>query len=446
MTLKKVVSATSVALLGFSVSQALAETGTSSSKIQQQLASLEAQVQALQKQEEAQVKSSPHLAHQTNQLSRGFIGVDWAKNVNFEEDYPSTTFEIALLRNKASYPATLTLGGTLEHDIQYWNGNDSLLNGQGNGSGAYLTTFKLDTLYNMNDWVMAFTTLQSAGDPSLSIAKAFVTFGNLQKLPLYLSVGKDYVPFGVFGGNGPWSNELVKTVFRPGEMPQIIVGYDHAGLNTSLSFFNNDTNNAPQEGTTPASDNGSPRLSGFVYSANYAATEGNINYTLGASYLNNLAATNSFLGAAAARNTSTSSGANLTDGVVPVYDVNASLSYEEYSLLSEFVSTTKTLRNQTDKSRGWYVAGGYAPTIVGKVTTFGLSFSQLVHVNNISGQPLPMLANPSLTTDVGMQRSWIASVSREIFPHVVSGLEWAQGVTFNGQSAYSVTLDTSLYF
>lgn len=137
---------------------------------------------------------------------------------------------------------------------------------------------------------------------------------------------------------------------------------------------------------------------------------------------------------------------------MPATDVNGSISYGAYSFSSELLSLTHAPVGQNGKSRSWYFNGAYAPMILGDTTTFDVSFSQSTHFNNVTtGINAPLVSvngNTNLpgTVSTGVQRMWLASVSREVLPNLVPGLEYMEYNTYAHQHAYAWTLDISLFF
>lgn len=399
-----------------------------------QLSQLQTQVEQL-KMRMNKVTSSSDLAHADHQLSRGWVTVDNESGLNFERDYPSVIFAQSLLQNKQKYLAPLTLGGYLEQDVQYFNsnanlavGNNSFLSRQ--GTNAYLTSANLDVFANINAWVSAFVAfgVNGATDSSVGTKKAFITFGNLQKSPLYVSVGKDYVPFGIFTGNGPWAVTITRAVFRSGETNAAIFGYVDHHMADSITLL---------------PDNAGNHWSNFAYSFAYQNTAGKLNYQVGAGYINDMRAVSaSGFGAYYGHN---QAGSQYAGQRLPVWDVNLRAALGQFSAAAELVSLTRTPDNQDGKPRSWYFTGGYSPVLSGKATTFAVSFSQSIH---LSGVPMSMAVNQNggASAQNGLKREWIASVSRPVWENVIMGLEFDHATTYQNKKAWAVTLDSSIYF
>ena len=90
--------------------------------------------------------------------------------------------------------------------------------------------------------------------------------------------------------------------------------------------------------------------------------------------------------------------------------------------------------------------------IMGDTTVFDLSFSQSTHFNNVTtALNAPLVANsnnPNLPGSIttGVQRMWIAGISREVLPDFIPGLEYMEYNTYAHQHASAWTLDLSLFF
>lgn len=431
-------------------------------QVQQELTQLQSNISQLNAQiaqEKGAVHSSPKLGKLAYSYNRGRSRVESDANIGYIELMPATTFELNLLQAKSEQPMrTLAIGGYMEADAQYWQGSSGIQTGtttvtqnghdhtvpvyaSGKGSQIGLTSLNIDTAANINEWTQALVgfeltnaTTGENGTYNSKIDKAFVTVGNLQKTPFYLTVGKIYIPFGAFAGSGPWSAQLDRVYFRSDEMPQIIAGFFQDGLNASLSVFSTDSSN-----------NNSHQIADFAYNMSYTQKFTNgWSYLVGASYLNNIKGTQSSLGEAY----TTSSNYISSNGINPAVDVNGQLSYQIYELFGEY---NQTLRNNSfgtqnlGKAKGWDIAVGANPKLMGKLTMFTVSYSGAAGIQNVpAGMNNAFLTG--CTATYGMKRNWILGATRAIFPNWDLGLEYLRSTTYDNQGTNAYTLDSSLYF
>ncbi len=360
-------------------------------------------------------------------------------------------FALSTLQAKSTLNTPIVLGGSFEADLQTWGGNFSTTLPSGstynNGSAFSVTGAELYTMANMGTWVTGLFGLQgnvggNAGSP-MTFDKAFLLFGNLQRNPLFVTVGEIYLPFGLFNGNGPWSNNLDTDAFRIAKTNQITLNFYQKGFYSSFAWFNTSANNSG--------------LKDFTYNLSYA-TSGTFNYSVGAGYLYDIRDTNSGIGAAYPAN---GVGGNTTPTTSAVsgnrngaFDLNASVAYGHYNLLGEYDFTERGANNQNGTSTGpmgaWNIAAGYGTLFWNIPTNFQVSYSATENMENIS-TPLWGMANvgpQSQTTDnnAGVQHNWIVSMSNQFFTNVYLSPEYQYSTLYNGTHTWTLTYDLSAYF
>lgn len=259
--------------------------------------------------------------------------------------------------------------------------------------------------------------------------KAFVTVGNLDKTPFYITAGKTYIPFGVYTASGPWSVALTRAYFRANETPQVIFGFFNSGLTSNLSVFQDSAKN---------------EISNFVYNLNYAHTINTLwNFDVGAGYMNDIvgAANTAFGGA--------NGGTITSNGINPAVDLNAALNYAIYGVSAEYDQTLRdTITNygNVGQTKAWDVGVTAAPVVMSQPTTFALVYSGAA---GIKGIPVG-LANDVVNGPVainGMKQAWIAYVSRPIISNNVQvGVEYQRATTYFDKIANVGTVDLSVFF
>ncbi|MDF2529255.1 MAG: hypothetical protein K0Q57_135 [Gammaproteobacteria bacterium] len=414
-----------------------------------QIKQLQTQVSQLQKGSLASsvgVQSGAGISRASDAGTSGYVAIKTDGQSPFVL-LPSNSFTVALLQGKQAYtgtPQALVLGGYLEGDAQMWNGGNTLpatANSYKNGSNFYLTTADLDAMANMSSWLTGFVELKgdftanSNGTPYFS--KAFMMLGNLNQSPFFGVAGKTNVPFGAFGGGGPWSNALQRTAFRPNETSQLRAGYLQNGVGAEVAAINDSTF--------------SKNLDDLVYSTSYTKQINQFNYQVGASYLSDIRGTSSAIGNA--YNTSSvpvSSADTIYGKRNGAYDFNGQVGYGNYAVIGEFLRTTTgatVIANNTDTGlmSAWVLGGSYSPMIRGKATAFTLSYSKTNHMATI---PMGLSGNsvPAVTSAIGFKNEWIASASREVANNFYVGPEFQLSQAYNNTHTWTGTIDLSLYF
>ena len=311
-----------------------------------------------------------------------------------------------------------------------------------NGSDLAVTTVDFNTMANMGQWVTAFFSIQGGISPTpTSFSQAFLTLGNIQNNPFFLTIGDTYLPFGIFNGDGPYANNLDTNAFRAANTNQVAFNYAEGNFYTNFALLHNQ---ASRDG-----------LDDFSYTLSYTTT-GNFNYSLGAGYLYDIRGTDSEVGDAYPNNDNKENthravnpGNTISGSRNAAYDVNALVAYGFYSLNGEFNITQTGAQNldgsAINQMSAWNLAAAYAPTIWGIPTTFSLGYSATHNMNSI---PLPlngMANNPQQTettdNNASMAHQWLAYMSNEFVPNVYMSPEFAYDTLYNGTHTWSLTYD-----
>ncbi len=413
-------------------------------QLQSQIDALTQQLQSLQTSSMNPVSSN--LVVSNSKIAK--IGAAYDRNkVHLDDDLgfyidaqPSVTYELALLKEQQQHPFEgVAVGGYFEQDIQYWNGDSIATTSNttySHGTGAYFTSLDLDVLANLNTWtsVLIRPEVSNLGTSSEALAMhdAFITLGNLSQFPLYATVGKTYIPWGIFAGGGVWNAALTRVAFRPGTTNQVIFGYYENGLNTSLSFFNN-----PGFGS---------QVSHFAYRMAYNTTQGNFNYGGGFGYLSDVRGTSSSLGSQFSAGGVLNNASNTRN---PVYNFNATAGYGILQFDAAWMTTQRDIFTTSSVNQGkpqaWNLDGSVSPVVVGQPLTMMLGYS---HTSHMQGVPMGLNgdSSPGYSTQSGFTNQWTATASRQMLKGYYLGLEAARDKLYNGQKTYEFTIDNSFYF
>lgn len=422
-------AAASVSQFSFAASNTNASSGTgsakgSTAKIEQQIAVLDSDLSQLN----ARHTKGHHLFAGLNES--GAMPLGKLTGVDFTSDY---------LQNASHFTHGLTLGGELEFDIQNWAGSyqQSNYGNNGSGSGLYLTAAKLFFLFKQGHWasflgdIKANTT--SGANYSGKFGTALLVIGDLKKSPFFGAIGQTDVPFGSFGGGGPWSSALNYEAFKVGNTPLAELGFQKDGFNVTTSAFNTDKN-----ATSTSSGAARANISDFSIDTQYTHRfNKTMSISAGLGYLNDIQGTASGLGAV------------LNGKKNAAYDANILFNVKTIGLFAEYDRAQRkatTLSTSNGIPASWVTSISYGHPLYNDIpATFSLSYSGTQNMENI---PLGLSgdANGSVTASAGLRSSYIASVSIEPITHVYVSPEFEEAITYNHKKTWATTLDITSYF
>jgi hypothetical protein len=145
-------------------------------------------------------------------------------------------------------------------------------------SGFELATVELGFDAQVTDWASGHILVlyEEGGDDDVVIDEGYITLGNTEQFPLYLTAGRMYVPFGNFETNmisDPLTLEISET-----QETAIQVGFEAAGAYGSVFAFNGDTN----EG------GGDSQIEQFGANLGYTYEQEGFSLDVGISYMNSM--------------------------------------------------------------------------------------------------------------------------------------------------------------
>ena len=406
------------------------------------ITTLTKKIGSLQYHQQKLVHRSITLARLAKSVSKNSVHFDGESSVYFET-LPTTTLPDALLANRDKFKArAITLGGNIEADLQSWFGDRIAASKVGSantyqrGYGISLSCFDIDILAQMNDWVSVYGSIvgtPAPGDYTPKINQAFFTLGNFDKSPIYLSVGKMYVPFGSFSGGGPASYPLTHITFKPGTQTQILLGYHHQGLSTMISAFNNQANKAYHKKID------------FAYGLYYTfKADKGLSVSVGGGYVHDLI---NLGGSFTGNDANSQSPQTRFPNGLPAWDMNAALNYGIFGVSGEYIrGIYGDVKRNFAKPIAWSAAATVAPVILGQTTTFSLGYSATKNMQNV---PMSPTGNPtginSLTN--GIKYAWIGAVSRAMFYQSLHlGLDVQYATTYIKKHTTTASLDATVYF
>jgi len=206
-----------------------------------------------------------------------------------------------------------------------------------------LTSVELDTNITLTSWVSGFLAFVYDNAPPtpprvtrttnsrIFLDKGFVTVGNLDKTPFYVTIGQLFVPFGQFATNMV-SNPLPKLFGRTKARP-IIFGYqdrEGEGFYAQTYIAKGDARN------------GGGRNNEFGGNIGYDLNRGDYSATFDVGMINNIANADGMQSSGAGGFTGfgASSAAERLNKTVPGFDAFVNLAYHKWSMLAEYVGAT----------------------------------------------------------------------------------------------------------
>ncbi len=141
-----------------------------------------------------------------------------------------------------------------------------------------LATVELGFVGKMTDWATAHLTFlyEEGGDDKVLVDDAHIFIGNLDTFPVYINVGRQYVPFGNFTSNmisDPLTLEIAET-----RETALQLGFAANGVYGSVFAFNGDTNEA----------GGDNRIEQYGANLGYTLEQDNFALDVGVSYMNSM--------------------------------------------------------------------------------------------------------------------------------------------------------------
>lgn len=374
---------------------------------------------------------------------------DFGKATTFES-YPSSQVPMYLLQGRNNFgDRALVFGGYIEVDGSTFWGDDfsGVQSGNHHSTGTYnngynlnVTTATLDVMVNINEWIQTFWSLTSLDVSTPGLQEAFVTFGNFKESPLFVTVGKNRIPMGVWAGGGPWISGITQGYFRPTQFTNAMVGYYNEGLSLNFSAFVPEINGGEfqNEGDFMAS----------IFYANVIA-DTNITYGFNAAYLYNWA--NTGMGANQSNPEFDPAGQTIVglDSYQErnsVINIEGNIGYTDFAVFGGWAGLTKvSALTNNGFAGGWYIQPTFSPILFDQVTVFGVSWNQAYNMNNFY---FPVAGNAGFGTSIqGVQKEFVMFVQRPIMtPQVLLGLEYGWLGTYTGAQTSEITVDLSVYF
>ena len=249
---------------------------------------------------------------------------------------------------------SLTLSGVIEVEANHtkdFDGNSS--------SGLELATVELAIDAKAHPWVQghALFLYEEGDDDDVVIDEAFITIGNSEETPFYLSAGRMYVPFGNFATfmiSDPLTLEMAET-----QETAVQVGYGSENWHSALYAFNGDT--------SEGDDDDSSTIEQYGAHVGYSFAEQSWNVAVDTSYISSL-----FDSDLLAEEFDTAA----TGDYIPGFGVQGVLGIGNFTLIGEYIAALEDLDIDGDKINPYTfnLEGAIVVELMGHETAFALAW------------------------------------------------------------------------
>lgn len=369
-------------------------------------------------------------------------------------NYSSIDKDVSVLRQRKEFYNEMTAMGFLMPGYPLLEISGQL-NMQVNATRPYdgdttsdinLSTAELDFQALINPWFTGFLSfIYNSLEPSdggnrvtnstVLVDNAFITIGNLNQSPFYMTMGQIYVPFGQFDSY-MISNSTPKTLFRTLARP-ILFGYQSqgdVGPYGTVYVFRDDiqTGMVSPDGVVESS---SDHLKTVGADLGYVFEIGKLLTDVRVSYISNVADSlgMQFTGAPSSRFEGFGiSGVNeVIEHRVPGVDVLGEFFYEDFALIAEYATATRefspvnlSFNGDGAQPQALHVEGVYTFDMWARPSSLAIGYD---HTRDALGLNVPE-SRASITLNTSIWRNTLAS------------LEFRHDTNYDGDDTASGTL------
>ena len=292
-------------------------------------------------------------------------------------------------------------------------------------SDISLATVELSLDAAISEWSSGHILLKYEDGASLDVDEGTITIGNTDQYPLYLTVGKMYVPFGDFTSNmisDPLTLELGET-----NEDALLVGFDREGFYGSVYVFNGDVEETGKDDMV--------RTMGANLGFSYEKED--INLDTGIGWISNIGDSDGL-----------TDGLNLgaendMDGQVRGFTAHLIYNHGQYGLITEYLQACKSFNatelafnGQGAKPKAWNLELSQTTEIKGRETTFAVAYQ-----------------GTKEAVDLGLPESrYLGSVSFNLMNYTSLSLEYIRDKDYatndggTGNNAQALTMQLAVEF
>lgn len=254
------------------------------------------------------------------------------------------------------------------------------------------------------------------GNSDVFINRAFITFGNLDKSPIYFTMGQIYVPFGSYS-SVMVANPLTKDFARTNERA-VLLGFSSHGFYGQTYAF---------KGDAYVSNN--TMINNWGANLGYFITHGLYSAKMDAGFIQDIADSQGFqFGSSNFAGFGAASATEKLDHRVPAYDVNTQLTAGPFALIGEYIATVRSFAYQNFGFNGHgarpsvlHLEADYNFRLLGdKPSSVGLSYA---HTWQALGLAFP-------------EQQFTATFNTSIFKDTVESVEYQHGLNYSSSDSY----------
>lgn len=304
------------------------------------------------------------------------------------------------------------LGGVVEVEAGFVNEDDPA---EGDSSDIALATVEIGLDATINKNVEAHMLLLYEDGEEFTVDEGTITLSD--KLGYFITVGKMYVPFGVFNSHfisDPLTLELGET-----NETAILIGYGNDMFDISIGAFNGDFDDVSKGDTVGADDN----IDDFVASIIVSPVNG---ITFGASYISDIADTDAELGDPFFDNVS-GVYTDVYDDVVAGYSAFISASLGPVTIEAEYLAAAEKF----DKA---------------DITTEDQPSTFNVEVAYAISEAAELALRYEGAEDLEIEKQYGIAYSRELYENTSFALEYIVGEYENDDERSAVTAQLGIEF
>lgn len=310
-------------------------------------------------------------------------------------------------------------------------------------SDISLATFELGINARINNWVeAAVALLYEEDDTDLEVDVAFITIGNQEASPIFLTAGQLYVPFGAYETNlvsDPLTLEIGET-----RETAVQIGFVAGDFLGSAYIFNGDNN-----------IKGENRIGSWGANLGYGFEGEDRAWAFGVGYISDLGDSDTLQGVTNENRVAALDAAIAAGGVEPIdysvdpseriggWTINGAATFGSFNLIGEYLSATDDFDSDSlafadtgAQPAAWNIEAGFTFPVMGRESVAAVAYQG---------------TRDALTLELPKER-WLVGWSIEVFERTSLSFEWARDTDYGqsdggtGKSADTLTAQLAVEF
>jgi len=322
---------------------------------------------------------------------------------------------MAVLKNRkdnALMDQSMYVGLFGQASAQFVNNNmagmtfaDLKMRSKKNGSTVVLEMARLGFTGTVAPWVTAYAELGfNAFDGSnIELSNAYVVMGDMDMYPVYAAIGSTWVPFGHFDTLAGVGMSMQAAFFQK-HTQNLTVGYCDQGFGVTVSAYRGGDHDQNLSWNANKSE-----INGFVASASYTDTYANGDWYVGLSWAN-----------MSPFDFSVPAGTPVYGKKNGLWDVNAGITYDDFSFRGEYVATDKKWPATQQKVESYEFEASYDFNFVEYDHRFALGYGDIKWTK--AGAPATYVANTP--KDLRHTEVWKAALVSSLHENLSAFISW----------------------